>query len=210
MCGIFASFRKDRLLKLAEANSYRGAHSHSITRFDSIGISSVTKRLGAFNSEWVQEPGFNLCHIQAPTTTEQEVGNIHPADYRSCKLWHNGIIKTDAVRRLQIAHQSLEKWDTLLLLQDIAEYEFTGLSKIDGSFACFYYNPCRGLYVFRNEISPLFYNLDGDFSSVKQMWMEPVPANTVFKVDIDFATKSVTLTKVVDFTTFDNPYFFME
>lgn len=209
MCGIFASFNRDTILELAKLNSYRGQRSHSVTVFlDNPLVNWSVKEMGPFTERAAVPIGYKICHIQAPTTTASADDSIHPAEItREFMLWHNGLIKSDDIERLQYKHKTSEKWDTKLLLREVMYEQFSNLSEIDGSFACFLKTP-GGLFVFRNEISPLFYNDHGDFSSVKYGDMKPLPENTVFRIDLNWEYTCVTLTKVAEFTTFENPYFF--
>ena len=62
------------------------------------------------------------------------------------------------------------------------------------------------LFVFRNEISPLFYNDDLDFSSTKFKGSISLPPNSVFKLGI----KDKKIIKITEFTTKENPYYFAE
>jgi len=216
MCGLFASFSKQAIDVMSKVNSARGSHSFSTTNIlkasDGFLQTYIDKQRGAFKISSAAEAGYKICHIQAPTTSAQSEANIHPAviSFPDFMLWHNGIIKDGDVKRLQKKHNSDEKWDTMLLLQEVIRGDTAAnLSDIDGSFACFLKTPL-GLYVFRNEISPLFYAENGDFSSVKMLGMQALPENTVFKLDLNFDTNTISLTKKAEFTTFANPYFFGE
>jgi hypothetical protein len=118
-------------------------------------------------------------------------------------LWHNGIVKDHEVKRLQEEYAPYCKWDTRLLL---VQYMSTGnFDNIDGTFACVLYDN-RQLYLARNEISPLFINELGDISSTKFEGSVSVPANKLLTFDIN----NVNIDNVVaEFTTKENPYFFM-
>ena len=107
---------------------------------------------------------YYIGHQQAPTTEAKDLQAIHPAVEDGALLWHNGIIKADDVVRLQRLYETDEKWDTQLLLRDYLDT--CNLSQIDGTFACVLYSDYQ-LRIFRNEISPMFYNEQGDISSTK-------------------------------------------
>lgn len=213
MCGIFASFSKERLIELAKSNSYRGSYSWSITTLtqgeDSITI-SISKGLGQINTDQIIDDGYKICHIQAPTGSCNET-NIHPAFDAATNtyLWHNGLVKSDDVLRLQTELNTTETWDTKLILRKFNEAKTFNdvsieLSEIDGSFACLFTDG-QQLFAFRNEISPLFTNVLLDFSSVKVGEMYPVHENAIFRVGL---FDSLFLEHLVDFKTKSNPYFF--
>jgi len=216
MCGLFASFDKNMFELLGNINSARGSHSFSITYIQNdlvrrVMDAQITKFEGAFHLDGREAlSGFVIGHIQAPTTTARDTINIHPASTGGALLWHNGLIKSKDVTRLQEKQGVKDPWDTSLLLTELqgggCETISANLSVLDGSFACFYMKNGE-LFVFRNEIGPLFYNDGGDFSSLVRPGMVPVPANVFFRVDLDFGRCRVSLREVCKFTTYNNPYF---
>jgi hypothetical protein len=137
---------------------------------------------------------YYIAHSQAPTTS---TNNIHPAVYGDAMLWHNGIIKQKTIPD--------NTWDTLWLLEQIMYYGWSSLSRIDGTFACIMYNGGE-LFVFRNDISPLFYDKDLNFSSTKFEGGISLEPNKVFRVDLTNKQLSV----VAFFETHENPYFIPE
>lgn len=204
MCGIFCSSNKETLAKLASLNQYRGAHSFSV--YDRVtGI--LTKRFGEFDPDVVVDGNYSICHVQAPTTSERSMDSVHPAiqEVTGAMLWHNGIIKDFEVKRLQAKHGMETAWDTRLLLQELGQPKgewLTNLSTINGSFACVLMNPAHeSMYIFRNEISPLFYDEQMNFSSVKFEGSVSVPPNKFFAVSGDG------LCNIGEFKTLENPYF---
>ena len=199
MCGIFASFSIDKLNELSKLNSYRGSHSFSVFNCDS---GELYKDFGAFNPSTLNN-GYNICHVQAPTTSEKSIDNIHPSTIENTHLWHNGIIKDFSIDELNHIFNTNEKWDTKLL-HYIMIQDFTILSKVNGSFACVYYNQGK-VFVFRNEISPIFYDSDLNISSVKFDGSMSLPANVIFELDIN--NKELIRTANT-FSTLENPYFF--
>lgn len=211
MCSIVASKSIEKLKELAELNSYRGTHSHSVFGFSKEhGLVHAFKSFGEVN--WDEQPksaqqiGLNVSvfwvlHQQAPTTEAKDLASVHPASEAGRYLWHNGIIKDNEVKRLQALYGKDVSWDTLLLLRHINE---TGnVDGIDGTFACLGY--AEGLVVFRNEISPLFYSDQGDISSTKFEGSKPVPSNKVFAFD---PWSENLFTVKSEFATKENPYFF--
>ena len=210
MCGIFASFDKNKFIELSQLNAYRGSQSSSVVHFDpDSGVASVNRNPGYLDPFRVQESYYKIGHLQAPTTDADATKSIHPAgmNYDTNLLWHNGIIKDFDVKRLQAKHRTSEKWDTMLLLWEIQDGEFwlNNLSQINGSFACVYAEG-DALYLFRNEISPLFIDADLNISSVKFDGSTSLVPNCVHMVD--FETR--TLMEIGSFHTLENPYFFAE
>lgn len=208
MCSIIGSFSKERLSVLADLNSYRGTHSHSLFVYDenrtliysnrSFGKLVITDHPVAEGSG-----RYFIAHQQAPTTEAKNTKAIHPAFMDDVVLWHNGIIKADDVKRLQEQYQTDEKWDTKLLLM---HYLKTGnVDNIDGTFACFVVDDGE-FRLFRNEISPLFYNDLGDISSTYFENSLSLDANKVLTFEPSFDNM---FNVVAEFTTKENPYYFM-
>lgn len=202
MCAITGSFSKNKLKELYNLNTYRGELSYSLTTFKPISTDAQIQLLiqneGKMPNELIDEMplaegNYMIAHSQAPTT---ETDNIHPAVYGDCLLWHNGIIKQKEVG---------PTWDTLWLLDQIVNYKWGVLSSIDGTFACVYFNG-KELFVFRNEISPLFIDDELNISSTKFDGCRPLTPNRVFNINL--TDKS--LKEVSYFTTKENPYFIPE
>lgn len=205
MCSIVASFDKKKLLELYNLNSYRGKLSFSLTSFkhyinkEDIGViyrdegelpEYLVKNLVLQNNDYI------VAHSQAPTTN---TNNIHPAIYGDALLWHNGIIKQNTI--------SEGTWDTRWLLQNIIDYGWSSLSRIDGTFACIMYNDSQ-LYVFRNEISPLFIDDHLNISSTRFEGSDSLPPNKVFRLDLE--TRTYDPSPIAYFTTLENPYYLPE
>lgn len=201
MCGIFCSFDSDKILELHKLNSYRGSHSYSFTR---VGDNPI-RGLGNFDVSLVNRDGYKICHVQAPTSWARDELNIHPAALMGCKLWHNGIVKDFDVKRLQEKHGVDDPWDTMLILRELMDDNWIeNLSEINGSFACIFQKDDL-IFVFRNEISPLFYDSELNISSVRFEGSSPLPPNRVFLLDLEGRA-------LVDlgfkFSTKENPYYF--
>src|SRR5574343_406577 len=199
MCGIFCSFSKDKLIELAKLNSYRGEHSYSVYNTDTL---ELKKDFGSFDATKISS-GHSICHVQAPTTTEKTYDNIHPSEVDGTYMWHNGIIKEFSITELQKNLSTDEKWDTKLLHESfLINYE--SLSTINGSFACVCIEN-GSIYVFRNEISPLFIDENLNISSVKFDGAVSLDPNVVFELDLK-AKKLINTG--LKFKTLENPYFF--
>ena len=199
MCAIIASFNIHTFNDLYQLNSYRGNITYSIAKFnddnlDNIKLNYIKRDMGVMPSLDMNEGMYYIGHSQAPTTQHSY---IHPAVYGKAMLWHNGIIKQKEIES--------DTWDTQWMLNKIYDYGFRTLSEMDGSFACIMHNGVE-LFVFRNEISPLFYNDELDFSSTKFKGSTSLPPNSVFKLGL----KDKKLIKIAEFTTKENPYYFAE
>lgn len=202
MCGIFCSFDKKRINDLRELNSYRGSHSYSVYLVGGV----IYKAMGDMNMDMVPESGYKICHVQAPTTEARSIDSVHPATKNGyMMLWHNGIIKNFDVERLQKKQGTSIQWDTALLLDELDSDEWlANLSEVNGSFACVFYDGGE-VYVFRNEISPLFYDDELNISSVKFDGSRSLPPNKVFMLDLK---QKCLVDMDFEFTTKENPYYF--
>lgn len=204
MCAISGSFNPDKLKELYKLNAYRGELSYSITSFlpydnfyNEVGV--LVQDSGPMPDDVLkfatELPGrFYIAHSQAPTT---QSGHMHPATYGDCLLWHNGIIKQKSLPE--------NTWDTLWLLENITNYGWSSLSRIDGTFACVMYNH-GSLFVFRNEISPLFIDDELNISSTKFDGSRPLEPNIVFKLNL----RDKRLSAEAYFETLENPYYIPE
>lgn len=200
MCAITGSFTKHKLKDLYRLNTYRGELSYSLC---TIRYAGKVTELGTLMQDNYKMPDtlidslpvhgntFYIAHSQAPTTS---TNNIHPAVYGDTLLWHNGIIKQKGLNG--------SEWDTHVLLQSIVDYGWSSLSRIDGTFACMMYRG-DGLFVFRNEISPMFYDDELNFSSTKFENSKSLDPNKVFKIDL----VNKILQPVAYFETLENPYY---
>lgn len=216
MCSIIIATTTERALELIELNEYRGTHSHSYTLFGEnqygdYEIFHQEKDFGPIDKSKVKIPGscFAVIHQQAPTTDNRDLSSIHPAQLGEHYLWHNGIIKEDCVKRMQKDLESTFDWDTKLILRQYIERD--NLDGIDGSFACVFAYKTK-LYVFRNEISPLF-TTEGDwdvFSSTKFDGAVPLAPNVVYSLEYNKFDECFDAWPYKEFKTVDNPYYFGE
>lgn len=206
MCAIVGSFSYDKLKELIALNSYRGSHSYSFSTVDPSGRLEVKVRaLGEFKDCELPKGHYGIAHIQAPTTDAKSIDDIHPARDGDTLLWHNGIIKAHYVKKLQDMYFVLGKqtsWDTLLVLRAINS-DIDEVNYLDGSFSCLWYNGSRA-YLFRNDISPMFYDKDLNISSTKFDGSISTPSNCMLMMDFD----SKALYNTLRFRTVENPYFF--
>jgi hypothetical protein len=194
MCAIFGSKDKDKFIELADLNSYRGQHSFSIAQFDQdSNLLSLIKKEGEFDSDFnlFDDCFYLIGHTQAPTTQSSK---IHPCEKNDSMLWHNGIIK-----QFVLDEHNWQGWDTEFLLDNL-----DSLSEINGSFACVHYQNSV-LQLFRNEISPLFYDYDLNISSTK--FKDCVSLRPNVFVELNLKNQSIDRINQ-EFTTKENPYYF--
>ena len=213
MCSIIGSFNLQRLKELSKLNEYRGTHSWSFSRVTKHG-DVITKRgfgplpIDKLTLEDTDTGSYYIAHQQAPTTSNKTESSIHPAVVGHMNLWHNGIIKSHDIRRMQDRLNSSSTWDTELMLKliDDSDEVTDAISTFDGTFACIltYYGVP---YVFRNEISPMFMNDDLDFSSTKFEGSKQLPPNRIYHIDINERVLEPT---AQTFTTKENPFYFGE
>lgn len=220
MCSIIGSFEPKMLVHLYELNSYRGTHSHSITVYDHRNkkIRYCDRQLGILEERQLINvtrtfpDDYYIVHSQAPTTENADIKSVHPARFHNSEvrdtslLWHNGILKPKTINMLRESTGIDSSWDTELLLHYMV---YKGnLSEVDGSFACLMYH-MGDLYMFRNEISPLFIDFDMnisstlfDISSVDGGKAIHVKPNALFKLDLHNRSSIIQST----FTTKNSPY----
>lgn len=206
MCSIIGSFKKDTIIGLCELNAYRGQHSHSISYYniETNQITSIVKNLGVINYDDIspKENEYCIVHMQAPTTgLSNNLNSVHPAIEDLDVLWHNGIIKEKEIERLQKKYDTYVKWDTYILLKHMI-FEGTP-DNIDGTFSCLWFDSYR-LYLFRNEIAPMFIDDDFNISSTKFANSNPTEPNAVLL----FEPGLKRLVPILNFNTVENPYYF--
>ena len=205
MCAIVGSFNRDKFEELIELNTYRGNHSYSFAEYDikNRKFNNLVRDFGYFDFsvlDGIEEGNYLIGHVQAPTTDSKDKDSIHPSELNETFLWHNGIIKEDCVRELQTNLGNYNKWDTNLLHQWIINDK--DLSEIDGTFSCLYANN-NSLFLFRNEISPMFIDKDFNLSSTKFVGSKATEPNELLIVDLNNKKLNTKFT----FTTKENPYF---
>jgi glutamine phosphoribosylpyrophosphate amidotransferase len=207
MCAIIGSFDIDKLKDLVELNSYRGQQSYSFSEYDPENQQLLMRQkcLGAFSLDNVEVKAgmYYVAHIQAPTTGASAIESIHPSVRNDGNdlLWHNGIIKDYFVKDMQESLQSKEQWDTGLMHDWLINGK--SLDEVDGTFACLRYKDGK-LYIFRNEISPLFIDDELNISSTKFEGAEQVRENQIWCIDFD----NKALFGGPTFITKENPYYF--
>lgn len=208
MCAIFGSYSIVKLTELAELNSYRGQHSFSFAEYNTVTkeLNMRRKCLGAFSLDGLEisRGMYYISHIQAPTTGASAIESIHPSVRKDGDdlLWHNGILKEKYVSSVQTKLNTSQQWDTALMHESL-DSSWNELSEVDGTFSCLNYK--NGLlYLFRNEISPMFYDGQLNISSTKFQGSTSTDANEVLKINFD----NNDFESISKFSTKENPYYF--
>ena len=209
MCAIVGSRDSKKLRELVELNSYRGQHSHSFSLFNygTGTLNVVSQQLGPIDLDKIVVPEYyyGIVHVQAPTSDTKDTTSIHPAILNGWYLWHNGIIKASVVEKLRAKkYPNYINWDTLIMLLDISG-GWKGLNEMDGTFSCLLQKE-RKLFLFRNEISPMFVDRELNISSTKFDGSVSTEPNTVLRMKFF----DNTMDNVYNFKTVENPYYFGE
>lgn len=212
MCALVGSFDLLKFRELVELNSSRGSHSWSCTIFNKYGdIRVLNKGMGQFDFRTLLDAkagDYVFGHVQAPTTEARDITSVHPAFAGDSYLWHNGILLASTIAQLQVETELLdEKWDTKLLAAKIEKDQWEGLLEVQGSFSCARFNNAEGLHFFRNEISPLFYDMSGNISSTKFENSVPTDPGRVYMMSFKYEHL---LKTDQTFKNNENPFFFTE
>lgn len=211
MCSIIGSFDKNKIVELFELNKHRGNTAFSLAVINPFTLEvSVARNVGQFDSDWFYTMAslekakdvYYVLHIQAPTTKSASAKFIHPAEKGGVFLWHNGVIKSQEIKRLQEKHKNNTDWDTELLLDDLKSDWF--VPNVDGGFACLLANRGKFLRIFRTTSCPLFIDKDFNISSVKFDNVPPLRPDVIYELDLVNKKTS----KIGGFTSKDNPYYF--
>lgn len=208
MCSIVGAWTKDDVIDLCKLNEYRGQHSHSVSYYNYLtGEIVIRKGHGVLDYSTIHIPKNNYCivHMQAPTSEASNM-NVHPARIGERFLWHNGIVKQSNIPVLQKLTMSESTWDTELILEAYIKgrtNSFDIISKVDGTFSCLLYSSGE-LFLFRNEISPMFFDSTLCISSTKFEGSKSTDPNFFLYMNMEDSN----LIKVGKFETVNNPYYF--
>ena len=204
MCGIVASFDKNKFNELMKLNSYRGNFSYSIMCFDYIKkeVKSLYKMFGEYDENILNKFDFEnvyyIGHQQAPTGgLTKDQNRIHPSEIDNSFLYHNGMLKNSFL----LKYDWEKEWDTKLLHKLVLE-DINNLDKIEGSFSCLYINNDE-IKLFRNQLSPLYIDIDLNISSAKFENSKSTKENVIY--NIDFKSKEIKI--VSEFNNCENIYF---
>jgi hypothetical protein len=213
MCAISGSKNLNTLKELVLLNSYRGSHSYSFSLYNiTTGILAIeVKKLGTIDltNHTIPPNNSGIVHVQAPTTEIRSDQSIHPAiitekyqTWPTKALWHNGIIKAEVVKEKAAKYNT--SWDTMQILKSVRK-SFDVLNEFDGTFSCLYYDrDDLSLNLFRNEISPMFFDHELNISSTMFEGSKETTPNVVCKIDFN-RNRLITKAK---FKTVENPYYF--
>ena len=186
MCSIIGSFNKNTFVDLVKINQHRGSFSFSISTIIDNNI-LLSKNFGIINTDILDtiSSGYILGHIQAPTGgSVKDFNRVHPAELNNSKLWHNGIITPRGIKFCQDELNTTETFDTKLLLMMLDKYGFDILSKIEGLFACVYYNNSK-FYVFRTKHGKLYIDTNLSISSEYFNNSKCINYDTIYNIDFN-------------------------
>ena len=214
MCSIVGSWHTEKLKELIAQNEGRGSLYHSISYYDRLtGNIDIKRNKGRVDLDAISIPKHFYCivHMQAPT---DNMNGVHPAIYAhpsggKAYLWHNGIVKPPSIKamynKLKLENPLLPdtKWDTELILRTYCEFGTAGFANIDGSFSCLMYYD-KDLYLFRNEIAPMFVDHNLTISSTHFDFAAPTEPNVLHQMGLHDGC----LYPHGTFKTVNNPYFF--
>ena len=189
MCSIIGSFSKEKVIELIELNQHRGNFSYSISTFDTDNnvMTDQIKSFGSFDKEVLgrcsdKENIYYICHVQAPTGgLMQDPKRIHPTNINDTFLWHNGIIKSRSIKKLQAQFITIEEFDTALLHKVLPNWK--ELSTVEGLFSCAYVNK-EGLHLFRTKHGQLHIDKDMNISSERFEGSKCINYDTIYQVDL--------------------------
>jgi hypothetical protein len=189
MCGIVGSPVFTQAVATATALKSRGTRSWSLSLVDLDTFSIVHAQseryafhesaIAAFITE-VANP-YYIFHLQSPTAEDY---HFHPAvlsvNDTNHYLWHNGMMDSSEHAKFS------RTWDTQLLLELLVDKsgnpQFNRLSEFQGSFACYYLKEGEGLYVFRNRISPQYFDPSTNSYASVSTKGHAISPNTVFNM----------------------------
>lgn len=143
-------------LSVIDMNTLTLALTHEDSSiYDESSVANFMREAAGFLNDTIDP--YYIFHLQSPTAVDRK---YHPAvlmgpNNTQHYLWHNGMIDSSEHRKYD------RKWDTEILLRSFIDKngdpDFSKLSEFQGSFACYYLNSTKGLYVFRNRISPQYH-----------------------------------------------------
>lgn len=199
MCSIVGSFNAKEAKALCEANYYRGSLNHSISYIDiNSNTIEVNRYKGSLDLDKIMsyKDKYIIVHQQAPT---QNSSFIHPAEFNSSYLWHNGLLKFDCVQKFKSKYKDENDWDTYYILKELQNLNF---KELDGSYACLYFRD--NLYMFRNNLAPLYVDDKMNISSTQFNGSISLKSERFFRVNL----QRKKLIEILQFETIETPYFF--
>lgn len=223
MCAIIGSFDWTEFVELMKLNSYRGSHSHSVHSYDVEDrmLIPYVRGFGMFDEndpaypDFVRTTTYWIGHVQAPTTDSKDTWNIHPHNAfgrnELSYMWHNGVIKSAAIKDMQGELQCFSEWDTALIHEAVIKKGFDALNTINGGFSCLLKNE-DGLFLFRNNICPMFVSENLSISSTKTEGFISTQPEIVYRMHFG-GQKNIfdgNLEEITKFKTVDDPYYFGE
>ena len=182
MCSLIGSFSAEKFKELIDINQFRGTFSYS---YFNANTAKIQKDFGTYNYSIIEPDGFKIGHVQAPTGgLIKDINRIHPTEIQGSLLWHNGIITSQGIKKLQNQYNKDTTFDTFLLHNAIVNDGFEVLSEIEGLFTCVFYFE-NNYYIFRSKHGKLYIDDDLNFSSEKFENSKCINFDVIYKLDFN-------------------------
>jgi glucosamine 6-phosphate synthetase-like amidotransferase/phosphosugar isomerase protein len=221
MCAIFGSKEQSMFEVLLEANKARGNFASSLVTLmknpaGQIDDVTVRKEQGVYTFEKLKLSAkkhvYYMGHVQAPTSSARTYNydTSHPFEQEDWLIFHNGVLTNheclnavyckwneNPVDTSVISCMLQEKWNELkdnkarASSTDEVKIIETICKRLQGTFAlCIVNTTSLNVYLTRQG-STLYYDSNGNFSSIKGKTMDEVPEGKILKLTKDFTFKPV-------------------
>lgn len=206
---------------LYEANKTRGNFASSLVTLmkSPVGVVddvSIIKQEGYINIDKLKlkekEHAYYAGHVQAPTSAVRKFNydTSHPFEQEDWMVFHNGVLTNYGVLNEKYCSWNENKVDTSVIVSMLQE-EWTDMkckkktassveevniiekicNRLEGTFALAIVNTSTlNIYLVRQG-STLFYDDNGNYSSIQGKTMKEVPEGKVLKLNREFKFKEV-------------------
>jgi len=221
MCAIYGSPNLSMFEVLYEANKTRGNFASSLVTLmkSPVGIVddvSIVKQENYINIDKLKlkekEHAYYIGHVQAPTSAVRKFNydTSHPFEQEDWMVFHNGVLTNHEMLNEKYCSWNENKVDTSVIVSMLQE-EWTDIkckkktvssveevniiekicNRLEGTFALAIINTATlNVYLVRQG-STLFYDDNGNYSSIQGKTMKEVPEGKVLKLTREFKFKEV-------------------
>jgi glucosamine 6-phosphate synthetase-like amidotransferase/phosphosugar isomerase protein len=221
MCALYGSVSLSMFEVLYEANQPRGNFASSLVTLmkstnDIVDDVSIIKQQGYINIDNLKlkekEHAYYAGHVQAPTSAVRKFNydTSHPFEQEDWMVFHNGVLTNHEELNEKYCSWNVNKVDTSVIVSMLQE-EWTDMkckkkpissieevniiekicNRLEGTFALVIINTTSlNVYLVRQG-STLFYDNNGNYSSIQGKTMKEVPEGKVLKLDREFKFKEV-------------------
>lgn len=221
MCALYGSVSLSMFEVLYEANQPRGNFASSLVTLmkstnDIVDDVSIIKQQGYINIDNLKlkekEHAYYAGHVQAPTSAVRKFNydTSHPFEQEDWMVFHNGVLTNHGELNEKYCSWNVNKVDTSVIVSMLQE-EWTDMkckkkpissieevniiekicNRLEGTFALVIINTTSlNVYLVRQG-STLFYDNNGNYSSIQGKTMKEVPEGKVLKLDREFKFKEV-------------------